>query len=1235
MPKPAQLEQIQNRLNQFHANSLHQSSLTLFEVLGYQPKAVAEDAPQSLSEFCTNLTDTEKLRNNPIAESVQTIQLLFQLQDSDFKHFASVSERPDLDLYQSYLFIGVRLEDKTYTRTQLNQLTRDVNKLFAMPVMLVFSYGTHVSLAIIHRRLHKRDDSLTVLEKVTLIKDINCPKPHRANVEILYDLSLHNLTVNSFEQLHQAWQKVLDTKELNKKFYRELSNWYAYALNHIQFPDEAPEMKDTDFRNSTNLIRLITRVIFIWFIKEKNLVPYDLFDERKLENWIVDFKKADSHNYYNTVLQNLFFGTLNQNIHERKFAKEGKFREQQKEYGVNNLFRCKHLWKLDSEDEIIKIFKPVPFLNGGLFDCLDYENEAKKKVYVDGFSRNEKKRAKVPDHLFFSPEFEADLNSFYDPKAKKAKKYKISGLINILNRYKFTVTENTPLDQEIALDPELLGRVFENLLASYNPETQTTARKQTGSFYTPREIVDYMVGESLLQYLLTYLQQPDTRTEIGKTQTSMFANEDLTGQATLQISHTPQIDHELLETQLRQLINYENDQAHPFTPNQVKLLIKALDKCKILDPACGSGAFPMGVLQRMVFVLTKLDPDNEQWKNRQIEKVNKAIKNIEQIEDIDNRDKILKDLEQSKADIETAFDNNELDYGRKLYLIENCIYGVDIQPIAVQISKLRFFISLVVHQNQQSQADQNYGIRALPNLETKFVAANTLISLQPDQQLTLESAKLRELNKAYKKLRSEHFSTKTRTKKIKIQKQDKALRQQIKIELENLGFPADAAQKVADWQPYNQNKAANWFDAKYMMNVEKGFDIVIGNPPYVSANNMKLEDRKFLSNLKYYKHLTGKWDLYIVFVEKSLKLLSENASFIFILPYGFLNQPFAKSLRNHVLKNKSIESILDLHNIKVFESATVPACIPHITNLSKKGDITINKLIDKKVEKVYSIPQKLYEKTPDNMFRTENLTITFPVSNKIKHDKIMLGDLYYISTGAEIHGKETRLQDGTLISGRSKFEILSDTYKDGYEKYIEGSAIEKSKNGRYSIPKPIKYIDFSRPDLMRSPKFKELFESEKIIIRGSSGLLRILAIYDNNRIHTSHKCTLVVDKNNLPKTHSSYLKSKAPNILFCLSILNSKLIDFYYENTYGGFIDVYPNNLKKLPFAMPIKSIEDIICSLVETILQKKSEGLPTQSEKSEIDLRVYKLYGLTYDEVCIVEPGFGMSREAYESYGG
>ncbi|MCW0511196.1 hypothetical protein [Riemerella anatipestifer] len=234
------------------------------------------------------------------------------------------------------------------------------------------------------------------------------------------------------------------------------------------------------------MIRLITRLLFVWFIKQKHLVPDELFKKDRLSEILNDFnpESFSNGNYYNAILQNLFFATLNKAVIEREFAKLADKRDIKTRYRYSEMFKI-------AEEEVLNLFRPIPFLNGGLFECLDKEESTDGvKYHLDGFSRSDKKfpngnlkhRAFIPNVVFFGDD-------------------KNEGLIPLLERYNFTVEENVPNEVQVALDPELLGNVFENLLGAFNPETQESARKQSGSFYTPKEIVAYMVDESLIAFL--------------------------------------------------------------------------------------------------------------------------------------------------------------------------------------------------------------------------------------------------------------------------------------------------------------------------------------------------------------------------------------------------------------------------------------------------------------------------------------------------------------------------------------------------------------------------------------------------------------------------------------------------------------------------------------------------------------------------------------------------------------
>jgi hypothetical protein len=608
----------------------------------------------------------------------------------------------------------------------------------------------------------------------------------------------------------------------------------------------------------------------------KDLSPYHeegLFKEPNIK----------SH-YYKAILQNLFFATLNQEMGKRAFRRNSQ------NMNVTNLMRHETYFK-NPQKFIDLVESTVPFMNGGLFECLDIPHPTKKGpkggdviIYKDGFSDRKDNQLVVPDYLFFGLDEEVDLSAVIGIENKQTRQAVVKGLINIFESYKFTITENTPIEEDIALDPELLGKVFENLLASYNPETKTTARKQTGSFYTPREIVNYMVDESLIAYLKNAIK-------------SLTMPEDE------------------LDIKLHQLFSF--DGTNPFEKNSALHfeIIRALDHCTILDPACGSGAFPMGVLQKIVHVLQKLDPENQHWHDLQMEKALKKTETAFNLSDKETR-------KQKLDEINEAFDRqvNDPDYARKLFLIENCIYGVDIQPIAAQISKLRFFISLVVDQ-KVDKTKPNFGIRPLPNLETKFVAANTLIGIdKPSGQLTLstKSAEIKDLIENLKTVRHKIFNAKGQDTKKKYRNADKKIREKLKELLVAEGWENLTAQQLSEWDPYDQNASSSFFDSEWMFGIQDGFDIVIGNPPY----GAKIPKNIFEMIKKYYPKLFCK-ESAILFIEKGRSLLSEEGILTYIVPKALTYSSNYKKTRDYLLNGLSF--IVDCG--KAFEQVKLEACV--------------------------------------------------------------------------------------------------------------------------------------------------------------------------------------------------------------------------------------------------------------------------------------------------------------------
>ena len=726
-------------------------------------------------------------------------------------------------------------------------------------------------------------------------------------------------------------KEAFSVEKLNKEFYNELSNWYFWALLNVKFPDDFE--KDEEVRNATSVIRLITRLIFVWFLKQKKLIPEELFDEREIKH-LLNFTDKTGSTYYKALLQNLFFATLNTEMgcDKRKFVN--------RQYGVQGFYRYERFF--NDKERFLQLTQNIPFLNGGLFENLDKNVGEEGEKRIDCFSNKiaNETRLSVPDYLFFAGTDHADLSRSYPDNNHG--NVKIRGLIQLLKSYNFTIEENTPFEIEVALDPELLGKVFENLLASYNPETKTTARKQTGSFYTPREIVNYMVDESLIAFLKNQLLEENPGVKVlDKSQIEMFGNETRKGQLTFEqkINESRWIGKEQqLEDNLRLLLDFNNEK-NPFDEKDSILIMKAIDACIILDPACGSGAFPMGILQKLVLILQKLDKNNEYWRKIQEERAkaeNKALINriqkdkeyAEQISFEDIRKKLLKELDERLDEINDSFDinQNEPDYARKLFLVENCIYGVDIQPIAVQIAKLRFFISLIIDQ-KIDDSKKNRGILTLPNLETKFVAANTLIGLS--RVISAKPILVYSLEDKLKDVRHRHFSARTPETKKKYREQDTQLREQISTELKKVGFPPTDADQIAHWNPYDQNTSATFFDAEWMFGIKKGFDIVIGNPPYLRIQGVQEVTPELIPYAKknYISAQKGNWDLYVLFTEAGFKMLKTNGILGFIQPHKFFQGDFGVGIRNFVAKEKCLYEIVHFGAEQMFESATNYTCL--------------------------------------------------------------------------------------------------------------------------------------------------------------------------------------------------------------------------------------------------------------------------------------------------------------------
>ena len=1241
---------IENALNNFLDEQLplRDAAMKLLNTLGYHSKRISNNALDN--EKHNNLLESALKTANPSKklrlEKWQSYSRIMQITDAEINQQRTPEQRflfesADINenLRTSYMFVAVELDGPAFTRTQLADITRFICKETPYSIMVMFRYSDYLSLAIINRRHHKRDKAKQVLEKVTLIKDINLNKPNRAHIEIIYDLYLRNLIqtqeVKNFDTLHDEWEKILNTEELNKKFYRNLFAWYEWAVETATFPTDENRI----IKAEEHVIRLITRLLFIWFIKEKGLVAEELFKKAQIQDLLNedDFDNGDS--YYRAVLQNLFFATLNTEIDKRTFSTGGNANHR-------NFSRYRYKKQMQDPDELLSLFAQTPFINGGLFDCLDSFKATGEGGYrIDCFSDEQYDKLSIPNSLFF------DENR---------------GLLPLLEHYKFTVEENTPIDQEVALDPELLGRVFENLLAAINPETGETARKMTGSYYTPRAIVDYMVEEALVATLSQKCQPTDGNTK-------------------------------LWDERLHYLFDYAkvcDDASEWFDDKETDAIVKTISELKILDPAVGSGAFPMGVLHKLTLALRRLDPENNRWEALQKELAGKRAADAFNTQNQQERDDEL-------TEISDTFERyRDSDFGRKLYLIQNSIFGVDIQPIACQIAKLRFFISLAIEQNPDTDPENNFSIKPLPNLETRFVAANTLIGIDLSETKGLfQDDTVQQLLKEIDTIRERFFLANNRGTKRKLEEQEEKCRTQLENELERQRtewienrqaeieakiaplpnpeqreqlrekeqktfearkkvFDADFenARKIAQWKPYDQNAEADWFAPEWMFGVTDGFDVSIGNPPYIQLQ----KDGGRLADLYQpckFDTFTRMGDIYCLFYEKGHKLLNSTGHLCFITSNKWMRAGYGKKMRNYFILYTQPVQLLDM-GPDVFD-ATVDTNILLLQNkiiydgVMTFRSATIGVDFDRQTD---NIAQYVTDNSVDMEMPTENepwailSSAELNLKRKMEDVGIPLKD-WDISI---YRGIITGCNEAFIIDKAKREQLIAQdpNSADIIKPVLRGKDIK-----RYHAQQSEFYILATGYDLDILNNYPPIFghlenigkqiDSGRIKTKGK-GLfnrddqgenwwnLRACAYYaefDKEKIiwqEMAKQGTFFIDKNKFYSLDTTRILT-GENLTYLVGILNSKFFLFAFKNYYaGGHLGAKGVRFKsEFMKAFPIPPITEEnqhittqIEEIVDKILDAKQANpdADTSSLENEIDKLVYELYNLTEDEIAIVE---------------
>ncbi len=808
------------QLSSFKTNSLFDAATDLFLQLGIKLNSNTSE-PLPLAGILK-----EQLKTTAIFSEVDKTYFVGLINDEVIENNGELfeskisfgdAEKKISETYNGLMVFAVDLNPKYEpSRYEITELARAFNRISkSLPVIILVRYtdkykNTYFSFAACERTKYKQNwRQGEKIGKVSLLKDIDIDAPHTAHIKILKNLSVGSIkaqnkkAIESFNELYLSWQSLLNIAALNKAFYDEVIAWFNTAIEEVKLPDTPKKSeKHKDFA-----IRLIARLIFIWFLKELRVVKDDLLLPKRPNgdtNGLID-PSTSGTSYYKFVLQNLFFNALNTEQKERK-----------KYMSDFDVFSS----SFADADGIKKLILDCPYLNGGLFD----ENETD---YVTRKSANNS--FIVPDDILIGED----------------------GLNSLLSRYKFTIAENTPLDEEVAVDPEMLGRIFENLLAEQSADTQEAARKNAGAFYTPRPVVSYMCKNTLLRHL--------------------------------EIDITPK--------------------------NGKEIVHKLLHETSVIDPACGSGAFPMGMLEEMMAVLDIADPGGNIWFGEMLKSKDAAF--LEHISDF------IADKQER--------------YVKKLGLLRNCLFGIDLLDYAVEITKLRCWLSLIVEQKVDFGKD-NYNLKPLPNLEFKFYKRNSLLRTFKGQNINnLIDAfdkknllgELVELENSYFITKSDKYGTKEDIKKKIVSLLEGVVDDQIKEKSKEHKYALTAVNKLtsAGVREAEINKAkkkvtrlvdelaelATFKDAIKDYFIERvvfpgifntkltnpGFDIVIGNPPYVNT--------KLINQMGMTEILKDEYgycdDLYNHFTIRAMELLKQGGFLSYITSDTFLTIQSKENMR--------------------------------------------------------------------------------------------------------------------------------------------------------------------------------------------------------------------------------------------------------------------------------------------------------------------------------------------------
>lgn len=981
-------------------------------------------------------------------------------------------------------------------------------------------------------------------------------------------------------------EEAFNVEKVSKEFfanYKELFLQLVDNLKEIRANDERINVEFTlkSITEANFCKKLLGQLIFLYFIQKKGWLGVPVgkkWGEGDKQFLRHTFERAvnEGKNFFNDYLEHLFYDALANGERDEQYF---------------SMLNCK-----------------IPFLNGGLFETICGYDWVNTDIVFENdiFSNNIKTK-------------NGDIGT---------------GILDVFDRYNFTVKEDEPLEKEVAVDPEMLGKVFEELL-------EVQDRKSKGAFYTPREIVHYMCQESLINYLTTELNAVDNTTSPLEGEVEVVG-EDLSRTNSGEGSLTKQdladfIHHSDKLSQSESIATKKDGQSLTYTHKISQAIIdnaeqidKALENIKICDPAIGSGAFPVGMLNEIVRARIALVDSGYLSQNK-------------------------------KRSV----------YEYKRQAIQNSIYGVDIEPGAVEIAKLRLWLSLVVDEENIEN------IKALPNLDYKIVQGNSLLDLYgviiPDN-----------LQTRFNELVDLLFDETTKNKKKSYQIELERIKNEVFRIAESLGCKAT-------------------FDFNFFFHEvfkQGGFDVIIANPPYVGEKGHK-EIFEPIKNCSLKEFYLGKMDLFYFFFHLALNILKPNGQCAFITTNYYITALGARLLRRDFKERAILKELINFNELKIFESAlgqhnliTIfqkghnkdKKC--NLINVNKKGflDNTFDDIVTRKDKDTNynSISQNELYEGEENYIRLskedENSELSV-ILNKIKSNNDVLGNICNVNNGV-FSGCDTlndkkklkynidkTIGDGVFTISSKEYSNLQlfDNEKSIIKKLFKNSDINKYscnlKNELYLIN--LRYTD--RPNLDDYPHIKEHLLPYKTMLsdRPTTGTLESAfskgywyIMSTSRRVNMEHAKIVAPQRSktntfgyNECEWYASadvYFITEPKyeyNLKYILALLNSNLYYIWLYNKgkrKGESLELYQKPLSEIPIKKADEQTQNKFISVVDKILaitqtedylQNEEKQNAVKEYEKQIDIMVYKLYDLNYNEVLTIDKDFMLTEQQYKEY--